>query len=115
MALADGWSRWTKPGDLATHPKPVHGRSDASNSTSTRYLEDGSYIRLRNITLGYNIPESFTKKAKISNARIFVSGDNIWTLTNFSGTDPEVDLSSGTSSIKYPISKKLLFGLSLGF
>lgn len=115
MQLAKGWSRWEKPGDIATHPKTVFGRSDASNATSTRYLEDGSYIRLRNITLGYNLPESFLSKIKFSGARIYVSGDNLWTGTRFSGTDPEVDLTSGQSSIRYPISRKILLGISLSF
>lgn len=113
MQLAKGWSRWTKAGDIATHPKPVHGRSDASNSTSTRYLEDGSYLRLRNITLGYNLPEQVTKSLRISSFRVFVSGDNLFTATNFSGTDPEVDLGSGQSSIRYPISRKLLAGINI--
>lgn len=113
MQLAKGWNRWEKPGDLATHPKPIHGRADNSNATSTRYLEDGSYLRLRNVTLGYNLPTSWLNKAKISRARIFVSGDNLWTLTKFSGTDPEVELGNGESSIKYPISKKLLFGVNI--
>lgn len=115
MQLAKGWSRWTKPGDIATHPKPVHGRTDASNSSSTRYLEDGSYIRLRNIRLSYDLPNKIIGKAKLSAVRFFVSGDNLWTLTNFSGVDPEVVLSSGESSIKYPISKKILFGLNISF
>lgn len=115
MNLAKGWSRWEKPGDIATHPKPVFGRSDASNQTSTRYLEDGSYLRLRNATLGYNLPDALMKKIKFQSARIFVSGDNLWTLTKFSGTDPEVDLASGDSSIKYPTSRKFMFGLNVSF
>ncbi|HEY1199582.1 MAG TPA: hypothetical protein VGE79_01310, partial [Niastella sp.] len=113
MVLAKGWSRWEKPGDKATHPKPVHGRSDASNATSTRYLEEGSFIRLRNIKLGYDLPASLTSRAKLKTVRLFISGDNLWTGTNFSGTDPEVVLSEGSSLIKYPISKKILFGVNI--
>jgi hypothetical protein len=115
MQLANGWSRWEKPGDIATHPKPVFGRSDASNQSSTRYLEDGSYLRLRNVTLGYNLPQSLIKRPRLSTARIFMSGDNLWTLTKFSGTDPEVDLATGDSSIKYPTSRKFMFGLNVSF
>ena len=115
MNLADGWNRWEKAGDLATHPKPIHGRSDNSNATSTRFLEDGSYIRLRNVTLGYDLPKQILGRAKISRARLFVSGDNLLTLTNFSGTDPEVVLGDGVSSIKYPISKKVVFGFNMSF
>jgi len=115
MVLPDGWNRWEKPGDIVTHPKPYFGGNKASNSTSTRYLEDGSYIRLRNITIGYDLPVSVISRIKLSRARLYVSGDNLWTGTNFTGPDPEVVLSSGTSSFRYPISRKILFGLNLSF
>ncbi len=115
MQLPAGWSRWAKAGDIATHPKPVFGRSDASNATSSRFLEDGSYVRLRNVTIGYDLAQGFANKIKISGARIFISGDNLWTGTNYSGTDPEVVLGSGVSSFRYPISRKLLVGLNISF
>lgn len=122
MVLKSGWSRWEKVGDVATHPKPVLGGNHDSNQQSSRYLEDGSYIRLRNVTLGYQIPTSWLSKIKISSARIFVSGDNLWTGTKFSGIDPEVVLAPddndpnvvpGSSSFRYPISKKILFGVNI--
>ena len=115
MVLADGWNRWQQAGDIATHPKPVLGGNNASNSSSTRYLEDGSYIRLRNVTFGYNLPKSVLGKLKVANARVFVSGDNLWTATRFSGVDPEVVLSAGESSFKYPVSRKILAGLNVSF
>ncbi len=115
MALPEGWSRWAKSGDIVSHPKPVFGRSDASNASSSRFLEDGSYIRLRNITLGYDLAPQITSKVKIGGARIFISGDNLWTATNYSGTDPEVVLGSGVSSLRYPISRKILVGLNVTF
>ncbi|WP_025761890.1 SusC/RagA family TonB-linked outer membrane protein [Dyadobacter tibetensis] len=120
MVLADGWNRWEKPGDIATHPKPIVGGNKDSNQTSTRYLEDGSYIRLRNVRFGYSIPENITQKIGFNGISVFVSGDNLWTGTKFSGPDPEVslsqvNLSSGVSTIRYPISKKFLFGINLSF
>lgn len=117
MVLADGWNRWEKAGDIATHPKPVFGGNKNSNQASSRYLEDGSYIRLRNVSLSYQLPEHLTRKVRSDNVRVFVSGDNLVTFTKFSGMDPEVVLgpSGGTSSIKYPISKKILFGINIGF
>lgn len=123
MALADGWSRWQTAGDIATHPKPVLGGNMNSNQMSSRYLEDGSYLRLRNITLSYNLPSIFLQDIKLSSVRIFVSGDNLWTLTNYSGRDPEVivgPVGGGgetrySSSGDYPISKKILFGLNIKF
>lgn len=115
MVPASRWTRWQKPGDIATEPKAVLGGNHDSNSQSSRYLENGSYLRLRNVTLGYQLPQNFLDGIKVRNARIFISGDNLVTFTKFSGVDPEVDLSSGTSSFKYPISRKLLFGINVGF
>lgn len=120
MVLAEGWSRWEKPGDNATHPKPIVGGNKDSNQSSSRYLEDGSYIRLRNVRLGYSLPDNLLGRSGFSKVSVFVSGDNLWTGTRFSGTDPEVslsqvDLSSGLSSLRYPISKKYLFGINFSF
>ncbi|MDQ3683082.1 MAG: TonB-dependent receptor [Bacteroidota bacterium] len=117
MVLAEGWGRWEKPGDIVTHPKPVFGgaASGTSNASSSRYLEEGSYIRLRNVTLGYDLAKSVISKLNLSTARVFISGDNLWTGTNFTGTDPEVVLSSGSSSFRYPISRKILFGINISF
>jgi hypothetical protein len=115
MALPKGWSRWAKSGDIVSHPKPVFGRIDPTNASSSRFLEDGSYVRLRNITLGYDLAPQITSKVKIGGARIFISGDNLWTATNYSGTDPEVVLGSGVSSFRYPISRKILVGLNVTF
>lgn len=120
MVLQDNWNRWEKEGDIATHPKPVVGGNKDSNQSSSRYLEDGSYIRLRNLRFGYNLPPRFLTQLRVAKVHVFVSADNLWTATKFSGPDPEVslsqvDLASGVSSFKYPISRKLLFGLNLTF
>jgi hypothetical protein len=117
MVLAEGWSRWQQRGDVATHPKPVFGGNKSSNQASSRYLEDGSYLRLRNVTLSYELPAAWLDRLKIAHTKVFVSGDNLLTRTRFSGMDPEVALGpgGGTSSVKYPISRKVLFGLNLGF
>lgn len=117
MVLAEGWSRWQESGDLATHPKPVFGGNRNSNQGSSRFLEDGSYLRLRNVTLSYDLPDDFLSRIKIAHAKIFLSGDNLITFSKFSGMDPEVGLGAGggTSSIKYPISRKVLFGINVGF
>lgn len=115
MVLADGWNRWEKPGDIATHPKPIVGGNKDSHQSSTRFLEDGSYLRLRNIRLGYSLPSNMLNQTFFSKVSVFVSADNLVTFTKFSGPDPEVDFSSGNSSLRYPISKKLLFGLNFSF
>lgn len=121
--LQKGQVRWLKPGDIATHPKAVYGGNMNSNKPSSRFLQNGSYIRLRNITLGYQLPSSLLTRIHFTNARIFVSGDNLWTGTGYLGMDPEVALSPGNgatignsgSAYQYPISKKILFGLNLEF
>jgi TonB-linked SusC/RagA family outer membrane protein len=120
MVLAEGWNRWEKPGDVATHPKPVVGGNKDSNQSSSRYLEDGSYIRLRNVRIGYSLPDNMLGRSGFSRVSVFISGDNLWTGTKFSGPDPEaslsqVDLNSGLSSLRYPISKKYLIGINFSF
>ena len=116
-----GWSRWEEPGDVATHPAPVGGRSDGSNSTSSRFLEDGSFFRLRNVTLSYNLPENLLKKVGMSSARVYLSGDNVLTLSRFSGMDPEVRLDgdtyhhAGMYANNYPVPMSIVLGVDVKF
>ena len=116
-----GWSRWEQPGDIATHPLPSSGRKDGAEKTSSRFLEDGSFFRLRNVTLAYNLPETFLQKIKMSGARIYVSADNLLTLTRFSGMDPEVRLDgdtyhhAGMYSQNYPIPMTVTMGIDVKF
>jgi len=121
MNLKDGWSRWQKPGDNATHPQPIYGNKTGANSGSSRHLESGSYLKMKNLTIGYNIP---LPDWHISNMRIFFSGENLFTISGFSGIDPELpatvsDRTSGASSITgvalsiYPQTRKYMFGLSI--
>jgi len=95
--------RWQQPGDVTDIPRlttfsgdPTVNGGSANNyggnvaSLSTRYLEDGSFIRLKNVTLGYTIPTLVSSKWGISRARIYVTGSNLLTFTHYSGLDPEV-------------------------
>jgi TonB-linked SusC/RagA family outer membrane protein len=112
--LVDGESRWSTPGDIATHPRPVSGGNLNSNQPSSRYLQDGSYIRLRNIRLAYKIPGGLLSKVHIANASLFVSGDNLLTITPYNGRDPQASLSNSGGRVgEYPISKKVLFGINI--
>lgn len=116
-----GWSRWQEPGDVATHPMPASGRKDGAALTSSRFLEDGSFFRLRNVTLSYNLPQTFLQKIRTSDARIYVSADNVFTLSRFSGMDPEVRLDAdtyhhaGMYSQNYPIPMTLTMGIDVKF
>jgi hypothetical protein len=84
-------------------------------------VEDGSYLRLNTLSLGYTIPSELVKRAHIQNLRIYVSGYNVFILTNYSGFDPEVSsrrntpLTPGLDYSAYPKSKQILFGLNLTF
>lgn len=114
MSLPEGWSRWKKPGDNATHPKPVLLGNKLSNKPSSRFLEDGSYLRLRHITFTYNLPKSLINRIGLINAKVKVAGENLWTSTNFSGMDPEVEI-SGTAGALYPVTRKYVVGLDINF
>ena len=116
-----GWSRWQQPGDVATHPMPSSGRKDGSGNTSSRFLEDGSFFRLRNVTLAYDLPETWMKKVKMTGVRFYVAADNLWTLTRFSGMDPEVRLDAdtyhhaGMYTQNYPIPMTVTMGIDVKF
>ena len=116
-----GWKRWKKEGDEATHPALVAARSDGSNGTSSRYLEDGSFFRLRNVTLSYTLPATLLKNIKMEDARVYLSGDNLLTLSRFSGMDPEVRLDSdtythaGMYTHNYPVPLSIVLGIDVKF
>ena len=116
MKLMDGWNRWEKPGDIATHPQGIYNNGTNSNKASSRYLEDASYLKLRNVTIGYNLE---LPKWNISNVRLFVSGENLFTITGYSGVDPEIPpvngKITGVSSAIYPSTRKFMFGLNVTF
>lgn len=117
MKLMKGWNRWQKEGDEATHPKAVYENKSGSNKTSSRYLEDGSFFKLRSLTLGYNFNN--LEKYKIQNVRLFITGENLFTLTKYSGVDPELPASGGsiigTTTTVYPSTRKFTLGVNLSF
>lgn len=117
-----GWKRWEFPGDDdATHPKAVHYGNKDSNKPSSRYLEDGSFFRLKNITLSYDFAHSLIPKKIMSKCRVYISADNVWTATKFSGMDPEVSISTsggstaGMYSDHYPVARNIVGGIELEF
>ena len=119
MKLHDGWKRWEKAGDIATHPLASYNNtySAGSNSLSSRYLEDGDYLKMRSLTFGYNLR---LPKWHISNLRLFISAENLFTITDYSGVDPEVPVNSDNNSIVnvagpavYPTTRKFIFGINI--
>ena len=99
---------------MATHPQALYGGNNLSNKTSSRYLEDASYLRMRNIRLGYSFPKVWLNNLKLGSFELYITGDNLLTLTDFSGTDPEVGI-DGYASSQYPVSKRLAFGVNVSF
>lgn len=116
-----GWSRWEKKGDVATHPKSQLNGNQNSNAISSRYLEDGSYFRIKNLTVGYDFPTKLIKKAYMTRCRIYFSADNLFTATKFSGMDPEITLTTSTYDLAgmysntYPVGRTFQGGVEISF
>ncbi len=96
------------------------GINENARGNTDRWIEDGSFLRLRNVELGYNLPSKLITKAGIGNARLYVSGQNLFTITKYSGLDPDVvganaNLEPGVDNGNYPSSRIISFGLSVGF
>jgi TonB-linked SusC/RagA family outer membrane protein len=96
------------------------GINENARGNSSRWIEDGSFLRLRNVELGYNFPTELLKKASIGSARFYVSGQNLFTITKYKGLDPDVvganpNLEPGVDNGNYPSSRIISFGLSVGF
>ncbi len=110
---------WHGPGTSNKQPRIAADDPNNNFRMSDYYLENGSYLRLKNIQLGYNIPREICFKLKISDIKLYVSGDNILTFTKFSGIDPEIastNISSmGLSSFQYPQPKTYRIGIKIGF
>ena len=118
MVLKDGWVRWEKPGDIATHPKAISGGNANAHKTSSRYLEDADYLTLKNITLAYRLPKNFLSKLGLEDVTLSFSADNLFTITPYSQVDPATASYEGNgagSSTVYPTVRKYVFGLSVGF
>lgn len=119
--------RWTSIGQETDIPRAVPDNI-ANSRNSTRFVENGSYLRVKSATLSYNLPEQFLNKIKISNVRLYVTGENLFTITNYKGFDPEVNaftnVNDATQSKNtfigidygtYPQTRNIIFGLNVSF
>ena len=113
--------RWTGPGTSNSEPRVTTIDTNQNSRASDRYIEDGSYLRLKNLQLGYTLPDDLLKKAGITKARIYFSGLNLLTFTKYSGYDPEVgmarssDRTVGFDEVTYPQNKSYNLGVNLTF
>ncbi len=105
--------RWMHEGDITSVPIRVDG-STSGNKESTRYLEDGSYLKLKNITLSYDLPTKVITKLHCEGLQVYFLAENAYTWTHFTGLDPEGSL-KGLSWFKYPNAKTFALGMNLNF
>ena len=102
-------SFWEKPGDKADYPQLQVDNWNGNWDLVDRDVEKVNWVKLKTFSLGYTLPEVWMKKCGVDELRLFVSGENLWTWTNYSGLDPE------TPGATYPLARSCSFGLSLGF
>ncbi len=107
--------RWQNPGDIAAHPQRIWNGNNNSDIYSTRFLLDNDFLRLKDITLSYAIPESLLKKLFINSANIYVQGRNLLTFASQDVVDPEHGGSSGYAYFEIPPMKTITFGVEIGF
>lgn len=110
----DVLSRWTGEGTSNSMPRAVFGDPNQNNRISDRFVENGSYLRLKTISLAYNFPREWLKVLTIENARLTLSCENVATITGYSGFDPEVGI-NGIDLSTYPISRTFNIGLNFNF
>lgn len=114
-------SRWTTEGQQTDVPRAVYADPNGNTRVSTRFIEDGSYVRLKNLTLAYNFPSAMLEKISMSSARIYVTGENLLTFTDYTGYDPEVSADPtatngfGRDLGVYPQSKIFTVGVNIQF
>ncbi|RZK46463.1 MAG: SusC/RagA family TonB-linked outer membrane protein, partial [Pedobacter sp.] len=103
--------RWQKPGDVTNVPK-VQNSVTNQNPISSRYLFDGSYLNVKNVTISYNIPKELASRLHLSNVQVFANVDNAWLFTKRKGMDPQRAF-TGTSDFSYPPFRTVSFGVSM--
>jgi TonB-linked SusC/RagA family outer membrane protein len=113
-ALPDGQTRWQKKGDQAFAPAAsLNGYPEANGYTTTRFIDNASFFRIRNIRLTYDLPSRWLDKVKIGKAAFYIAADNVFTITKFTGLDPEVGGGNFENAAKYPINRKITLGLNM--
>ncbi|MGY0426507.1 MAG: SusC/RagA family TonB-linked outer membrane protein, partial [Polaribacter sp.] len=112
-ASTDIAGRWQQPGDVTDIPLLLNSQNDF-NGSSTRFLFDNNYIRLKSITLGYSIPNSILEKASIKKVRLYLRGDNLFTWQSHKGIDPEQDV-AGTTDNRSSLLKTFSIGINVQF
>jgi TonB-linked SusC/RagA family outer membrane protein len=106
---------WKNPGDIVTAPRPIPWNNSNSNAWSTsRFMEDGSFLRFKNLTFSYNLPQNLVSKISLDNARVYVNMQNLHVWHNVSYWDPERTYNGGGYAT-YPIPRTITVGIDIGF
>jgi hypothetical protein len=128
--MRDRWRTIDAQGNLVTEPTALAALNENATiwrPTKGRYLlhswaiEDGSFLRINNVTIGYSLPKAVVSRVKLSQVRFYVTLNNLYTFTNYTGYDPEVNtrrttpLTPGVDYAAYPRSRAFLFGMNLSF
>ncbi len=119
--LAEASDFYTADNTDAKLPRPVNALSHPNNKISDRYIEDGSYLRIQNVTLAYSLPTNIISKVKITKLRFYAGVQNLYTFTKYTGYDPEVGsanqdiLFSGVDNGRYPTPRTYTFGMNVEF
>ncbi|RSK46633.1 SusC/RagA family TonB-linked outer membrane protein [Hymenobacter perfusus] len=107
-------NRWTGEGTSNDVPRAINGDPNRNLRVSTHFIEDGSYVRLKNLTFGYTLPKSIMSRISASQLRVYFTAQNLATLTKYTGYDPEVS-ASGVDLGIYPQARVFMGGLNIGF
>ncbi|PAP78420.1 SusC/RagA family TonB-linked outer membrane protein [Rubrivirga marina] len=119
--LAATMDRWQQPGDVTDVPRASRRGGSGAGAISSRFVEDGSFLRLKTVTLGYSVPEALAARVSARSLRIYASAQNVLTVTNYSGLDPESNMNGsgsnvalGTEFYTFPQPRTFTVGLTLG-
>jgi TonB-linked SusC/RagA family outer membrane protein len=117
----DQLNRWQQPGDITDVPKAIFLGGNGDQRRQSRYIREGSFVRLQNVTFGYEFPRSVLQNIGLSRLRLYVTGQNLATFTEYDGWDPEVSADYSVSNITFgqdfyaaPQPKTIVFGINIG-
>jgi hypothetical protein len=119
----DQMNRWRQPGDITNVPAARYIYGNGAPQPSSRWVEDGSFLRIKALNFGYNLPASVVGRARLENARVYIAGQNLFTFTRYNGWDPEVNTAYfGESNVQLghdfytpPQQRTVTVGITLGF
>ena len=118
---AETLNRWTGPNSSNSIPRMTTKRNNLNHRTSDMFIEDGSFLRLKNLSFGYTLNEGVAKRIGVSRIKFYVTGQNVLTFTKYSGLDPELGYANdgnrqlGVDYAQYPQSRSWIFGLNVTF